>query len=809
MRNHLFLGRILALCLLILTLYEAIGSESDKIGSQSTLFNGWGLTITGKTQIPIGDLSRKMILSPDGKKIIAVHNGVQKTGLSVIDIETASVADSITLPRCFNGIVLGKDQKEIFVTGGNSNVIYRFGFEDGRLKKMQDITLVIPGLDKDDMFLTGIAVHPDSGKLYVCNQAGHEVIIIDPVSSKLEQTIHAGMHPYTCVFGLDEAHHLYVSNWGSRSISVINTKLNKLEKELPVGIRPTDMLVSKDGRLFIACTGDNTVHVYKTGTVESAPAQSDESKSPELKQHEIINTSLYPSSPEGSSPIALTISEDQHALFVANADNNDVAVVDISNPETSLVKGFIPTAWYPSALLAVKETLYVANGKGGSRPNFPPKSQITRKVDKVKFDAAGSTFTPTISAINFPSPEELSNHTAQVRKNSPYTPDCLRRSPNPNNSIIPSEVGNECPIKYVLYIIKENRTYDQILGDLTDASGKPLGNGDPKIAMFGAKATPNQHKLAREYAVLDNLYCNGEVSLDGHSWCDYAFATEWRQAAWMIKSSRKGELPRNREILYPSAGAIWDQCKRMGLSYKCYGEGTWEIPSENRGKALRYEGTDRDSVQFWINDLHEHEQNNSMPRLTVMALPGDHTHGTTPGHFTPQAMVADNDLAVGLLVEAASKSKFWKEMAIFIIEDDAQNGPDHIDSHRTTGFVISPWCKRGIVDSTPYTTMSMLRTMELILGLPPLTQYDAGATPMFNLFSKEINLNGYQSVPALIDLNEKNKTNAPGAKESAAMNWNEVDEAPEDELNRILWSATMGPNIPYPVPIHRVIFFSP
>jgi len=341
------------------------------------------------------------------------------------------------------------------------------------------------------------------------------------------------------------------------------------------------------------------------------------------------------------------------------------------------------------------------------------------------------------------------------------------------------------------------------MGDMTDTHGNPLGNGDTNLTMYGEKVTPNQHALAREYVLLDWLFSNSEVSVDGHSWCDAAIATDFNQRSWIHSYSGHGKLPGNEEMENPVNGYLWDLCRRHGVSFKTYGEGSQRVPSHNRGKWMGQRDTEK--IESWIADLKEAEKNGQLPRFTIMSLGEDHTKGTQPGAFTPEACVGNNDLALGQLVEAASHSKFWNEMAIFVIEDDAQNGPDHVDAHRTTGWVISPYCKRNFVDSTLYTTASMVRTMELILGLPPLTQFDAGATPMFNCFQKNCEISQWTALRPQFDLNARNTEASPHAKESARMNFTDYDLAPEDELNRILWSVAR-PHDPYPTPIHRVLF---
>ena len=629
--------------------------------------------------------------------------------------------------------------------------------------------------------------------------------IVDPGKYKREAQIPVGEYPHSCVFSAN-GNNLFVSNWGGRSVSVVDTKRNTRFMNIGVGVRPNDMVLAKDGRLFIACAGDNTIHVIRTDHLEENEQQVlNEAARPSAAGNEIISTSLYEQSPEGSTPEGLALSPDQKALFVVNSDNNDVAAIDISTPSVSIVRGFIPTGWYPTAIATDGKTLFIADGKGlGSRPNVPTWGRDPHRNGGTPYDHPMGVVEGWVSFIDMPDGPALQSYTDQVRKNSPYTPDCYTKTAQHSDGPIPDVVGKPCPIKYVLYIIKENRTYDQVFGDMKDASGKPIGNGDPNLTLFGDDITPNHHQLAREYVLFDNLYCNSEVSLDGHSWCDGAIATDFRQQRVGVSYTAHGDVPGNKDMEDPAEGFLWDLCKRHGLSFMCYGEGVANVPSQNRGTFPG--GRDPKRVQGWIKDLHDAEQpGRDLPRLMIMSLGEDHTKATQPGAFKPKACVASNDLALGQIVEAASRSRFWPQMAIFVVEDDAQNGPDHVDAHRTVGLVISPYIKRGIVDSTPYTQTSMVRTMELILGLPPMTQYDGGATPMFNCFMTTPQTKPYVLQQPKYDMNLTNKKGDPGAAESAKMDLDEYDEAPEDEMNRILWAAIKG-NEPYPTPIHRAVF---
>jgi YVTN family beta-propeller protein len=777
------------------------------------LFNGWGMTPAGE-EIPTSDMPLKMVIAPDKQRLVAVHGGFGHHGVTLIDISTRKVTQFLPLATSWGGLAFSGDGKQFFVSGGDSGRIYVFNYNAG--KAVLD-RAVKPTPESGGVFLAGIAVHPVTGKLYVCNEANHEIWVLRPRSLALETTIPVGEHPHSCVLGADQRH-LYVSNWGSRNVSVVDTKRGRRLRDIATGLRPNDMALAQDGRLFVACAGDNTVQVIQTRAVEAEEEGPSQTRRVPEGTREVISTSLYPGSPEGSTPDSIAISPDGRTLFVANADNNDVLVADISNAHfedarrngesVSLVEGFIPVGWYPTALAVSpdNQTLFVGNGKGlASRPNFPAISENQRQRGTPRsYDYIGGTLSGSIACVRRPDAAQMAAYTKQVRANSPYTPEQFRRATLASDSIIPARVGDSCPIKYVLYIIKENRTYDQVMGDFRDVHGKPAGNGDPNLTMYGEGISPNHHQLAREYVLLDNLYCNGEVSADGHSWCDAAIATDFNQRSWVLSYSRHGRLPGNQEMEIPSAGYLWDSCRRHGLSFKNYGEGAKRVPSANRGKWSS--DRDMDRVQSWIDDLQSAERNGVLPRFTIMSLGEDHTRGTTPGAFTPDASVASNDVGLGRIVAAASRSRFWNEMAIFVIEDDAQNGPDHVDAHRTIGFVLSPWCKRGAVDSTFYTTASMIRTMELILGLPPLTQYDAGATPMFNCFGKTAQATPYEVINPHVDFLARNNERSPGAKRSAKMDFREYDRAPEDELNRILWLAAKGTDAPYPTPIHRAVF---
>ncbi|HZH97146.1 MAG TPA: alkaline phosphatase family protein, partial [Flavisolibacter sp.] len=353
---------------------------------------------------------------------------------------------------------------------------------------------------------------------------------------------------------------------------------------------------------------------------------------------------------------------------------------------------------------------------------------------------------------------------------------------------------------------KENRTYDQVLGDM------PEGNGDTSLVLFGEKITPNQHKLAREFVLLDNFYVDGEVSADGHNWSTSAGATDYLEKNWPTSyGGRGGEYDGEgtRAVANPKGGFIWDYCKRAGVSYRTYGEFADNYKANIpvlEGNFCPYftswDETVRDTVRFyqWRREFDSLVAANSLPKFNSLRFINDHTEGSSVGRPTPFAHVADNDLAVGLFVEHLSKSPVWKESVVFIVEDDAQNGPDHVDAHRSTAYVAGPFVKRGFVDHTMYSTSSMLRTMELILGLPPMSQYDAAATPMWRSFTATPDLSPFVALPANVDLNEKNKATTASARLSETFDFSKEDLIPDMVFSEVIWKAIKGEHSVMPAP---------
>ncbi len=763
-------------------------------GETTALHTGWRIRPAGD-HVPSGDLPLGGVVSPDGKLALIANCGFGAHAVHVLDMTTKQRVARLPVARAWHGAVWMPDGRGFYVSGGIGNPqndIYRFDMQDGTWVRGKGMRLDGPAVLTS--CVSWLALSREGRTIYAANLSDNRLYALDTVTGETRSRIEVGIHPLAGAMATDGSR-VYVANWGGGeivSVSLAEPHAPTVEKRWKVGSHPNAVALVDDARLFVSCGNDDMV--YALDVTDGRPMER-------------IRTSLRPGGPLGSTPNALAYARGR--LYVANADNNNVCVVDVSRPGRSRVLGFIPTGWYPSAVLAAPDgrRLLIGSGKGtGSRPN--PARLPINPVVPAGFEYIGAQLNGLLSFVEVPDSRQLARYTRDVLALTPDGTEAIRAVTSGRRSPIPNRVGGRSPIRYVLYVIKENRTYDQVLGDMEG------GNGDPSLCLFGRDVTPNQHALAEEFVLLDNLYCTGEVSADGHPWSTMAYATDHTQRAWVLRYSGKGNLPNAASMGDSTSGFIWEACKAKGISYRSYGEYAGH-PSLDGHYSLEYvgkagpgsapPGRDTDRADIFIKEFKDFERTGTMPRFMVMSLGENHTNGTRPGSHTPKAMVASNDLALGRIVEAVSHSSLWPQFAIFVIEDDAQNGPDHVDSHRTVGQVISPYTRRRHRDSTMYSTSSMLRTMELILGLPPLTQHDATATPMHNCFTDKPDLRPFTALPARIDLDARNPASAYGAMQSAQMDWSEYDRINEDELNRILWHSIKGPHVPYPAPIRTAL----
>jgi YVTN family beta-propeller protein len=775
--------------------------ESKKV----KLPNGWALTPVGRS-FPLGDLPLNIAVSKSKKLMAVTNNGQSVQSIQLIDPSTETILDNAVVPRSWYGLVFSADEKKLYASGGNDNWILEYAVANKKLELKDSIKLGKKWPNK--ISPAGIALDDDKQILYVVSKDNNSLYMVDLSTKMVIQQFSLGGEAYACLLSPDKKE-LYISCWGCDKVYVFDTEKRNITNEIPVGDNPNELCISKNGKyLFVANSNDNSVSIINTA---------------QRAVMEVLNVALYPDAPNGSTTNGLALSGNEKSLYIANADNNCIAVFDVAEPGKSKSKGFIPVGWYPTNVKVIGKKIFISNGKGFSSsanlygPNpFGNKQEVVyQQGDPAKpknVEYIAGLFKGTMSIIDEPTEAQLSVYSQIVYRNTPYNKLKESLALGEEGNPIPRKVGDQGPIKYVFYVIKENRTYDQVLGDVKE------GNGDPRLVLFGENITPNQHALAKEFVLLDNFYVDGEVSADGHNWTTGAYATDYLEKNWVTSYGGRGGVydgEGNREVANNKGGFIWDHCKRAGVSYRTYGEfadgGKPNIPSLKNHLCPYYTGWDmkvKDTTRFsqWKKEFDSLLAVNAVPRFNSVRMGNNHTEGLRKGRPTPYAHVADNDLAVGMFVEYLSKSPIWKETAIFIIEDDAQNGADHVDAHRSTAFLAGGFVKRNFVDHTMYSTSSMLRTIELILGIPPMSQYDAAAEPMWRCFTNTANLTGFTAKNITVDLNDKNTAMNEWQRRSEKFNLAKEDAVPDLEFNIVLWHGLKGDNVPFPGP-KRAAFF--
>ena len=763
--------------------------------------NGWSLTPVGKS-LPLGDLPLNIAISKNHRFAAVTNDGESTQTIQLLDAVADRELDKVEISGAWGGLVFSADERSLYVSGGDNNWIVRYDISNKKLNAQDTIKLGPAwngGPNATMISPTGLALDDKKGILYVVTKQDNSLYLIDVKTKSTLQKIKLEADAYTCLLSPDGSK-LYISLWGGDKVAIFDTRLNQLTNSIAVGDNPNDLCLSRNGKyLYVANANDNTVSVI------------------DLRQNKVLetlNTAVYPTPLSGTTSNSVALSKDDKTLYIANADNNCLAVFDVSRPGSSKSLGFIPTGWYPSVVRTVDNKLYVANGKGFSslpNPNGPnpvSKKQIVllhgadpNKTQPVQY--IGGLFLGTLSILATPTEQQLSVYSQAVYHNTPYSRQQEVSANGEQGNPIPLKVGDKSPIKYVFYVIQENRTYDQVLADM------PAGNGDTSLLLFGKRITPNHHALAEDFVLLDNFYVDGEVSADGHNWCLGAYATDYMEKNWPTSYGHHGKgatANTAKNKLY-----IWDEANRANISFRTYGEfisadNTPQIPVLKDHFAKSYptrDLLDPDTLryQMWEKDFDSLVHVNAVPQLSTLRMLSDHTEGTRPGRPTPFAHVADNDLAVGRMIEHISKSPIWENSAIFIVEDDAQNGPDHVDAHRSTAYITGGFVKRHFVDHTMYSSSSVLRTIELILGLPPMTQYDASAMPMWRCFTSQSNKTPFTCLPSNINLNEINtKENKLGAL-SKGLDFSAVDRVPDEIMNNILWKAVKGENSTVPSPV--------
>jgi YVTN family beta-propeller protein len=799
-----FLSTLSLFILLSISLIAQKNNQNDTL-QVYTLPNGWKLSPVGRS-LPLGDLPLNIATDKSEKLMAVTNNGQSVQSIQLIDPIKEVVLDTKIIDRSWYGLKFSENGKRLYVSGGNSNQLFIYQTDNNQLTISDSISLGAKWPNK--ISPTGIEIDDANNKLYVVTKEDNSLYIIDLITKKILKRVLLAGEAYTCKLSPDKKT-LYISCWGCDVVYFFDTQSATIKNKVPVGDNPNDIVVTKNGALlYVANANDNSVSVIDTK---------------EKKVIEVLNTALYPDAPSGSTSNAIGLSADEKILYVANADNNCLSVFDVSKKAASKSKGFIPVGWYPTAVKVIGKKIFVANGKGFSSKANPYGPDPIGRAQQVIYQQGdpnipktveyiAGLFKGTLSIIDMPSDASLAKLSQQVYENTKYDKAKELSTEGEAGNPIPSKVGDPSPIKYVFYVIKENRTYDQVLGDVKE------GNGDSSLVLFGEKITPNQHALVKEFVLLDNFYVDGEVSADGHNWTMGAYANDYLEKNWVTSYGGRGgsyDAEGNREIANNKAGFIWDQCKKAGVSFRTYGEFAdnykANIPVLKNNFCTYFTGYNnsvKDTTRFfqWKRDFDSLLALNAVPSFNSVRFSNDHTEGLRRGRPTPFAHVADNDYAVGLFIEHLSNSPIWKETAVFIVEDDAQNGADHVDAHRTTAYVAGGFVKRKYVDHTMYSTSSMLRTMELILGIPPMTQFDAAATPMWRCFTAEANTKPFKAITPMINIDERNTVMNEWQRRSEKFDLAKEDAVPDLEFNIVLWHAIKGDKVPFPGP-KRAAFF--
>jgi YVTN family beta-propeller protein len=786
-----------------------------------------------------------LALAEDGKTLVIKN----MKDLVFLDVATAKIKQILKSPVGFSAVGLLVHGSDVYASDVANEVRVARRQRDGQYAWIAGTLLEKPKAG-GVAYPTGLCPAGTTG-LWVASNRGNSVQLVNLATDDVEQVVPVGVAPY--MICCPKPDRCYVSNWGGDppckdsprapssgtpvrvdprtgipdhgTVSVLEAVAGKWRqrKTIRVGLHPSGMVASRDGRfVYVANANSDTVSVLDTRTEEVV---------------ETIACRPEARLPFGSGSNALALSPDGGTLYVANGTNNCVAVVRLAvgstsaagdRPARSTVAGLIPAGWYPGAVLlsADGKKLLVANVKGHgslSQPRPAEKGKNSR-------DHLGS-----VSIIDVPDAKQLAKYTATVNANNrlAYSLAGLEKPrPDARPVPVPRRHGEPSVFKHVIYVIKENRTYDQVFGDMKE------GNGDDRLAIFGEKVTPNHHALAREFTLFDNFYCSGVLSADGHQWVNEAYVTDYLEKAFG-KFARSYPFEGSDPLAFASSGFLWDNALARRKSFRNYGEfvkmdapkgATWAdafADYTNRTAKLKFQVTanvktlepytragypgflmtvpDVYRARLFIDDLKEYERKGEFPNLVYLYLPSDHTSATRPDFPTPAAMVADNDLALGQVVEAVTRSKFWKDTCIFVVEDDPQNGFDHVDAHRTVALVISPYSRRRFVDHTCYNQTGMVKTIELILGLPPMNQLDLSATPMRQCFAEKPDLTPYRCLANQVALDRMNpplkKLRGQAlywARKSLELDLSEADKADEETLNRILWHAMRGDEAPYP-----------
>ncbi len=794
MRTSLFVAALLSAALV----GGASAQQLQQSGEGGRLPTGVSLAPVGAS-VPLGSMPMALALSPDARYAIVSLNGWGTQGIQVVDLRRGAVVQTLEQPAAFLGLAFAPDGRTLYVSGGDRDLVYRYAWRDGRARLRDSLDVHVGPRPRrhGDRYPAGLATSPDGRFLYVAENLADSLAVVDLGTGTVVRRFGMERYPYGVAVTPEGV--VYVSAWAGHTVSVFRPDGSGMVAPagtIQVGRHPSALALGDDGaRLFVASGSTDRITVVDTRgdsvlTVLADPGPSGPS--------------------EGSTPNALALSPDGRRLFVAEADNNAVAVFE----GDSLV-GRIPVGWYPTALAWAGDTLLVVNGKGlGSAPNpgLPqPGLRGARAPNYTLGQLSGTlSFIPTAETRG----AALDAHSADVARL--------------NHWVRSTETPRYPPFEHVIYIIKENRTYDQVLGDL------PEGDGDTSLVFFPRPTSPNHHALAERFGIFDRFFVNAEVSADGHNWSVGAYASDYIEKttplnygeqgrSYDFEGMNRGWIPEDQDAEdagEPANGYLWDLAERAGITFRNYGEfvapgGMGEIeelppgyrgtkPYLNAHTNHDFPGFDLDiqdstRLRVWLDEFRQYVARGSLPALEIMHLPSDHTSGGAAGKWTPRAYVADNDLALGKIVEAVSESPFWSSTVIFVLEDDAQDGPDHVDSHRSVFLAISPYTRPGVHHRFTNTT-DVVATIAEILHLGSLSQFDYFGRPLRDIWTFAPAAAPYAALMPAVSLDERNPERGSEAVASRGLDLRLEDMADEGLFNEILWRMIKGPDVPYPGP---------
>jgi len=732
--------------------------------------------------IELGSVPLGMAVAPGGDKVAVVLSGWREQGLQIVDLKSGRVTQTLEQKAAFLGAAFSRDGKELYVSGGNDDSVFVYTWANGAATLKSKIVLGQPKADKTgSRYPAGLAVSTRGNYLYVAENLGDDLAVVDLGTQQVTQRLATDHYPYAVEVAGNGR--VYVSAWGGETVSVFKEGMDGMLSsagKVKVGRHPSALAANAAGtRLYVALASMDQVAVVDTRAVKVLRYLSD----------------ANPAGPaEGSTPNALGLSKDGSKLFVAEADNNAVAVFDVSEGASrpamnskfdAQLEGRIPTDWYPTAVEESGGQLLVLSGKGhGSHAN--PDGPVPGAAHRVRGAYDLGQLNGTLRVL---AEEDSLSH----------LPEYSRRVAAANHWEEPRSSAKYPPFKHVIYIIKENRTYDQVFGDLKE------GDGDPGLVFFGEKVTPNHHSLALRFGLFDRFFTNAEVSSQGHMWSTAAYVTDYdEKTVHSAYSDRRADID-DEEIDEPANGFLWNLAKKKGISFRDYGEmvsrekGPGREAMERRGLAgdvnLDYAPfnlavSDQARADVWLKEFQQFVAKKELPQLEILHLPSDHTAGGKAGFRTPRAMVADNDLALGRIVEAVTRSPFWKDTVIFVLEDDSQNGPDHVDSHRSPVLVISAYNRAGTNHRFANTT-DVVAAIEDILGLDRMSKYDYFSRSLVDVFSETPDFSTWTSVGAQVDLKEMN-AGGETARMSEGLDFSAADRVDDDVFNRILWRIVKG-----------------